>query len=54
MQMNNSMREDLMKNVVAHRLGKPEEIANAVYYLASSEASFVNGQSLIVNGGGSL
>ena len=51
-QMNDNMRDDLLNKTVSHRLGKPEEIANAVYFLASDEAAFVNGQTLIVNGGG--
>jgi len=32
-------------------MGKPEDIANAVLYLASEEASYVTGQTLRVNGG---
>ena len=52
MQMEDNMREELINRTVSGRLGKPEEIANAVYYLASDEASFVNGQTLLVNGGG--
>ena len=33
------------------RLGKPEEVANVVSFLASDDASFVNGASLLVDGG---
>mgnify|MGYP001809785129 CR=1 FL=1 len=36
------------------RVGRPDEIAAAVLFLASSEASFVNGASLMVDGGRSL
>ena len=33
------------------RLARPSEIANAVFFLASDQASFVNGHTLIVDGG---
>ena len=33
------------------RKGQPEEAANAIYFLASTEASFVTGQTLFVDGG---
>lgn len=33
------------------RLGKPEEIANAIVFLGSDKATFVNGHSLVVDGG---
>jgi NAD(P)-dependent dehydrogenase (short-subunit alcohol dehydrogenase family) len=34
-----------------HRLGKPEEIANAILYLASEEAGYVIGSTLVIDGG---
>ena len=36
------------------RMGTPNEIAAAVYFLASGEASFITGQTLIVDGGMSV
>ncbi|WP_338240547.1 SDR family NAD(P)-dependent oxidoreductase [Aurantiacibacter hainanensis] len=47
---------ELMANIVEHhsamnRLGEAEEIADAIAWLLSSQASFVNGASLPVNGG---
>lgn len=33
------------------RMGVPEDIANAVHFLASGEGSFINGQTLAVDGG---
>ena len=33
------------------RVGKPEEIAKAIYWLSSSEASFMTGSILVVDGG---
>lgn len=36
---------------LAPAMGEPETIANAAVYLASSESSYVNGQTLSVNGG---
>jgi len=47
--------EELLKHIASqvpmNRIGKPEEIANVVAFLASSDASWVNGQVLRVNGG---
>lgn len=34
-----------------HRLGKPEEIAHAILYLASDEAGYLIGSTLVIDGG---
>ena len=43
--------EEMKHRVPLHRLGTPEEIANAYCFLASDEASYVNGAVLEVSGG---
>jgi NAD(P)-dependent dehydrogenase (short-subunit alcohol dehydrogenase family) len=39
------------KTIPMGRLGKPDEIANAVVFLASNEASYMTGQAINVTGG---
>ncbi|MBB42874.1 MAG: beta-ketoacyl-ACP reductase [Rhodospirillaceae bacterium] len=41
----------LLEKTPAGRLGKPEDVAACVTFLASDEASFITGQTLHVNGG---
>jgi len=49
--LNEKQREAIMTMVPANRLGTPDDVAAAVVYLASEEASYVTGQTLHVNGG---
>ena len=44
-------RELISNSVPLGRIGRPEEIANAVVFLASDEASFVSGAEFFVDGG---
>lgn len=45
------LREALIKAIPFRRLGQPEDVANAVAFLASDEASFITGQTVSVSGG---
>ena len=44
-------REELIKQIPMKKLGTPEDVANAVCFLASEEAQYITGQVLGVNGG---
>ncbi len=47
----NALREQMIANTPMRRMGEPEEIARAVLFLASDEASFITGVDLFVDGG---
>jgi NAD(P)-dependent dehydrogenase (short-subunit alcohol dehydrogenase family) len=54
--VNRQWRTDEMKARIAkvyplRRIGRPEDVAGAVVFLASDAASFVTGQTLSVSGG---
>lgn len=49
--LNEKQREGILADVPMARLGSGADIAAAVTYLASSEAAYVTGQTLHVNGG---
>lgn len=44
-------KEKLARGIPMARLGLPEDVANAVVFLASDEASYITGQTIHVNGG---
>jgi len=45
------LKESMLKMVPLGRIGTPQDVANAVRFLASEEASYITGQVLGVNGG---
>lgn len=45
------LRKGLEERQLMGRLGRPEEVAHAMLYLASDESSFVTGSMLVVDGG---
>lgn len=44
-------KENIIQNTPLKRLGQPEDVANAVYFLASDNSSFITGEIINVNGG---
>ncbi len=44
-------KEEIVERTPMKRAGTPRDIASAALYLASDEASFVTGQTLVVGGG---
>jgi 3-oxoacyl-[acyl-carrier protein] reductase len=49
--LSQEVRDQMLKAIPMARFGEPEDIAKAVSFLASEEASYVTGQVLSVNGG---
>jgi 3-oxoacyl-[acyl-carrier protein] reductase len=49
--LNPEQKKAFIENIPLKRIAEPEDIANAVAFLASDEASYITGQVLNVNGG---
>jgi 3-oxoacyl-[acyl-carrier protein] reductase len=50
-QADREFRRSVAESTPLKRWGRPQDVANAALYLASSEASFITGQAINVNGG---
>ena len=51
MDLPDNIREKIIAQIPIGRLGKPEEVARAVAFLASEQSSFITGSNLVINGG---
>ncbi len=49
--LSDEMKEAILKQIVLKQLGKPEDVANLVCFLASDKASYITGQVINVCGG---
>ena len=52
--LNDEQRAKILAGVPLGRMGRPEEIAAGVLFLASTEAAYVTGATLDINGGGDM
>lgn len=50
-ELNEEIRKKMLEQVALNRFGEPQEIANAVSFLASDKANYITGTVLHVNGG---
>ena len=50
-QWSDERRKEIIASIPLGRLGKPEDVAEAILFLVSDEASFITGEILDVNGG---
>ena len=44
-------KEVIVSKIPSARLGEPDDIANAVLFLISEQSSYINGETIHVNGG---
>ena len=49
--LDEKFKEIIVSKIPSARLGEPEDIANAVLFLASNQSDYINGETLHVNGG---
>jgi len=49
--IDDKFKEVIISKIPSARLGEPDDIANAVLFLSSDESSYINGETLHVNGG---
>ena len=49
--IDDKFKESIISKIPSARLGEPDDIANAVHFLASNQSNYINGETLHVNGG---
>ena len=49
--LDDKFKEAIISKIPSGRLGEPDDIANAVLFLCSNQSSYINGETLHVNGG---
>jgi 3-oxoacyl-[acyl-carrier protein] reductase len=50
-ELSEEIRAEILKKIPLGEMGKPEEVAALVCYLASREAAYITGQVIAIDGG---
>jgi 3-oxoacyl-[acyl-carrier protein] reductase len=50
-QINNKIKEEILKQIPLSRFGRAEEVAQLIEFLITDEASYITGQTIHINGG---
>ena len=50
-QINNKMKEEILKQIPLSRFGRAEEVTQLIEFLITDEASYITGQTIHINGG---
>ena len=50
-QINNKMKEEILKQIPLSRFGTAEEVSRLIEFLITDEASYITGQTIHINGG---
>jgi len=54
LEQNPPLKKQIIGDLPMGRLVSPEEVANAILFLASGASSYINGHTLVMDGGASL
>jgi 3-oxoacyl-[acyl-carrier protein] reductase len=49
--LTDAQKQNILSSIPAGKMGTPDDIANAVVFLASDEAGYISGQTIHINGG---
>ena len=49
--LNDQQKQNYLSRIPMSRFGKPEDIANLVYFLSTDDSAYITGQNIHINGG---
>ena len=52
--LNDEQKEQILRRTPLGRLGVPEDVVGSILFFLSDQASFITGQTLVIDGGGTV